>query len=185
MRSVRGKVAEAEVVVGHGEHLRGELLVIGLASPFDVAGAPAGVDGFPIAIVDFHGIPGVVGILCRNRRAGCERGGESKALAMATYHYGLKTSFCGKSSEEACVAFTDGEAAGECGSGCGRFDSVVEEGNHVVLDIVMQPGEYTASLIGGGRERSYQLQGQPVERGDRLTREFCSVGIRSREVAAD
>ena len=54
-------MAEAEIVVGHGEHFGRELFVVGLAGTGDVSGAPAGVDGFPVAVVDLDGVPGVVG----------------------------------------------------------------------------------------------------------------------------
>ena len=95
LRSVGGEVAEAEVVVGHGEHLGRELLVVRLTGAGDVAGAPAGVDGFPVPVVDLHRVPGVVGIFCRHRCARCEGGGESESFAVAAHDHGLEASFAG------------------------------------------------------------------------------------------
>jgi len=57
---VLGEVARAEFDVGHGEEGWGEGFVIRLAFAVDGSGAPAAVDEFPLSVVDFDGVPGVV-----------------------------------------------------------------------------------------------------------------------------
>ncbi len=88
-------MAQAKVVVGHGEHFGRELLVVGLACAGDVAGAPAGVDGFPVAVVDLYGVPGVVGGFGGHGRAGGEGGGEAEAFAVAAYDDRFEAGFAG------------------------------------------------------------------------------------------
>lgn len=59
MGAVGGEVAEPEGGVGHAELARGEVFVVRLAPAGDVARAPAGVDEFPVLVVDLDGVPGV------------------------------------------------------------------------------------------------------------------------------
>ena len=59
--AVGGEMAEPEGRVGHAELARGEVFVVRLAPAGDVARAPAGVDEFPVLVVDLDGIPGVTG----------------------------------------------------------------------------------------------------------------------------
>lgn len=56
---IGGEVAEPEGGVGHGKLARGKVSVVWLALAGDVAGAPAGVDEFPVVVVDLDGVPGV------------------------------------------------------------------------------------------------------------------------------
>lgn len=60
MGSVLGEVARAKFDVGHGEEGRGEGFVIRLAFAADVSGAPTAINEFPLPVVDFDGVPGVV-----------------------------------------------------------------------------------------------------------------------------
>ena len=63
------EVAEPEFIVVHGEEPRRKVFVVGFALSGDIARAPAAVDELPFAVVDFHGIPGVVGTFRRDRRS--------------------------------------------------------------------------------------------------------------------
>ena len=66
-----GEVFEAEVFVGFGEFLGGE--VAGVFVGAYVAGAPAGVEELPFAVVYFDGVPCVVEVLWRAGLAWFER----------------------------------------------------------------------------------------------------------------
>lgn len=66
---IGGEMAEAEVFVGHGEEGGSERFGVGFSFAADVAGAPAAVDQLPFAIVDFDGVPGVVGMFGWDGRA--------------------------------------------------------------------------------------------------------------------
>ena len=61
---------------------------------------------------------------------------------------GFETAFGGDGGEEAGVAFADGEARLEGGDWGGRLDGVVEEGDDVVGDVVVEPGEDAAGFVG-------------------------------------
>lgn len=52
-------MAEPEGGVGHAELARREVFVVRLPPAGDVARAPAGVDQFPVVVVDLDGVPGV------------------------------------------------------------------------------------------------------------------------------
>ena len=67
---------------------------------------------------------------------------------MAADDDGLEAGFGGEGGEEASVAFANGEAGGECIGGGGGLDSIVEEGDDVVADVVVEPGEYYAGSVG-------------------------------------
>lgn len=159
LRSVAWEVPEAEFVVGHREHARSKLLVVGLACAGYVTGAPTGVDAFPLAVVDLDCVPSVIGVFGRQRGPRRQGGGESEALAMTADDDGFHAGFGGYSGEETGVAFTDGKACGEGGSGSRGLDIVIEEGYDVILDVVMEPGEDTASLVGWRWEWGGQLGG--------------------------
>ena len=57
--AVGGEMAEPEGGVGHAELAGGEVFVVRLPPAGDVARAPAGVDEFPVGVVDLDGVPGV------------------------------------------------------------------------------------------------------------------------------
>ena len=145
---IRREMAEAEFLIGHGEEARLELLAVGFARAGDVAGAPAGVDEFPFAVVDLDRVPRVVAAFRRDGRVG-RQGGVAEAFAVAADDEAFEAGFGGEGGEEAGVAFADGEAGLQRGGGRGGFDGVVEEGDGVVGDVVVQPGEDGAGFICG------------------------------------
>jgi len=49
----------------------------------------------------------------------------------------------------------------------------------------VEPSEYAAGLVGGGRERGGELSCEPVEGGDGLAGELLGVCVWDGEVAAD
>lgn len=144
------EMAEAKFVVGHCEMPGCEFLRVFLFVEADVARAPAGVDEFPFAVVDFDGVPGVVHAFGGDGLTRFERG-ETGAFAVAGYDEGFEAGFCGEGGEEAGVAFADGEACGEGVGWGGGLDAVVAEGFDVVGDVMVEPGEDCAGLVGGGR----------------------------------
>lgn len=60
--SIGGEMTNAEIVIRHGEHAWCELFVVGLAGAGDVAGTPAAVNELPLAVINLHGVPGVIGV---------------------------------------------------------------------------------------------------------------------------
>lgn len=78
---------------------------------------------------------------------------------MAGDDEGFEAGFGGEGSEEAGVAFADREAGGEGAGGVGGFNGFVAEGDDVVGDVVVEPGENGSSLVGGRCERADQLGG--------------------------
>ena len=78
---------------------------------------------------------------------------------MTAYDNGFETGFAGYCCEETGVAFADCEAGGERGGGGRRLDVVVEEGDHIVRDVVMEPSEDRPSLVGGREKRGGELGG--------------------------
>lgn len=88
------EMREAKFVVGHDEMTRGELLVVRLSFSVDVSRAPATVNQFPFAVINFHRIPGVVRALGGDRCAGrCAR--KPEPFAMTTDHDAFETAFGG------------------------------------------------------------------------------------------
>ena len=61
---------------------------------------------------------------------------------------GFETAFGGDGGEETRVAFADGEARLEGGEWGRRLDGVVEEGDDVIGDVVVEPGEDAAGFVG-------------------------------------
>lgn len=155
---VGGEVAEAELVIRHGEMARGEFLSVFLVADADVAGAPAGVDELPFTVVDLDGVPGVSAVFGRDGLAGLEWR-ETGAFAVAADDEGLETGFGGEGSEETSVTFADGEAGGKSPGGSRGFDGLVAERDDVVCDIVVEPGEDSTGLVSWGGERRDELGG--------------------------
>ena len=98
---------------------------------------------------------------------------------MAADDDGFEAGFGGYGGEEAGIAFADGEAGGEGFGRGGGFDGVIEEGDDIVRDVVVKPGEYYSGFVCYRREGARQLVCEPVNRGDRFTREFGSMGVRT------
>ena len=67
---------------------------------------------------------------------------------MAADDDGFEAGFGGEGGEKASEAFADGEAGGERVGWGGWLDSIVEEGDDVVADVVVEPGEYGAGFVG-------------------------------------
>lgn len=175
-------VAEAEFGVGHCEEGWREGFVIGLAFAADVAGTPAGVNEFPFAVVDFDGVPRVA-LGHRGDGRAWREGGEAVAFSVAADDDGFEAGFGGYGGEEAGIAFANGEAGGKGFGRGGGFDGVVEEGDDIVRDVVMKPGEDRSGFVCCRREGTRQLVREPVDRGDGFTREFSSMSVRTREVS--
>ena len=158
MGLVLREMAFAELGVAHGEEGRREGLIIRLPLAGDVSSTPAGVDEFPLPVIDSDRIPGMPLRLTRDRGAGRE-GRETVSFPVPTDDKGFKPRFCGDGGEEGGIAFTDGETSGESGGGGGWFDGVIEEGDGVVGDVMVEPGKYRAGFVGGGGEGRRQLVG--------------------------
>lgn len=103
---VFGEVLDAEFFVGHGEVSRFEALDVRHPGALDMAGAPACVDEFPLAVVDADGVPGVAGVVGWEGSTGSERG-VAKALAVATDDDAFKAGVGGEGGKEGGVAFAD------------------------------------------------------------------------------
>lgn len=145
------EVAEAEVVVAHCEVAGREGFVVGFPLAGDVARAPAAVDQFPFAVVDLHCVPGVVAALCRYALAWRERC-MPVPFTMSAHHDTFHARFSRQRSKETSIAFADCETGLQHRGGRGGFDGVVEEGDGVVGDIVVEPGEDRTGFICGRRE---------------------------------
>lgn len=166
VRAIGREVTQAEFVIGHGEHARGEVFRVRLPGPVDVSRAPAAVQKFPFPVVDLDGVPCVCAVLPRDGVPRFQRG-EGIPLAVAADDDGFETGFRSDGGEEAGVAFADGQTGGEGRGRGGGLDIVVEEGDGVVGDVVVEPGEDAAGLIClRVCERAGQLCGQPVKRWD-------------------
>ena len=77
---------------------------------------------------------------------------------MPTYDDAFKTNLRGECGEEAGVAFADCETALKGTDWGGGLNIPVEEGDGVVSDVVVKPGEYASCLVRCGREGSCQLR---------------------------
>lgn len=109
--------------------------------------APACINEFPFAVIDLDGVPSVSAVFDWNWLARLE-GREASAFAMAANDKGFEAGFRCDGGEEASVAFADGKACAEGVGGSGGFDSIVAEGDDIVGDIVMEPGEDSTGLVG-------------------------------------
>ena len=98
----------------------------------------------------------------------------------------FEADFAGEGSKKACVTFADGKARVESAHRGGGLNIAIEKRNGVIGNIMVEPGKDSASLVcrGVGEGRG-KLAGKPVQRGDRLTGEFCRVDVRSSEVATE
>ena len=152
MGFVLWEMAFAELGVAHCEEGRRERFVIRLSFARDVSSAPARVDEFPLPVIDSNRVPRMPLRLLRDRRAWRE-GRETIPFPMAADNKGFEPRFCSNGGEEGSVAFADGEAGRKGGGRSGGFDSVVEEGDGVVGDVVVEPGEDCAGFVGGVVER--------------------------------
>ena len=177
-------MAEAEIVVGHCEVAGREGLVVGFALAGDVARAPAAVDQFPLPVVDLDCVPGVVAALWRHALA-WPQSCMPIPFPMSANHDTFHARFGRQRCEEPSIALADCETGLEHRGGRGGFDSVVEEGDGVVRDIVVEPGEDRAGFICGRGEGGCQLRCETVEGGNGLAGEFGGVGVWRGEVAAD
>ncbi len=155
---VGGEVAKAELVIGHGEMTGSELFGVLLVADADVAGAPAGVDELPFTVVNLDGVPGVGAVFGRDGLAGLEWR-ETGAFAVPADDERLETGFGGEGSEETGVTFADGEAGGQSPGGSRGSDGVVAEGDDVVGDIMVEPGEDSSGLVSWRGERRDELGG--------------------------
>lgn len=145
-----------KLVVRHREETRGEVLVVRLATAADVPSTPTAIDKLPFAVIDLDGVPCVA---LGFRRQGCARrqSSETIAFSMASNDYRFEPGLGGESREEGGVAFADGKS---CREGVGRsrgFDSVVEEGDDVVGDVVVKPGEDSTGFVRYRGERGGEL----------------------------
>lgn len=139
-------MVEPEFVIRHREELGGEVLVVRLAAAADVASAPAAIDELPFAVIDFDGVPCVALFFGRERCVGLQSG-ETIAFSVASDDDRFEPDLGGERGEESGVAFADGESGCESVGWCGGLHGVVEEGDDVVGDVVVQPSEYSSGFV--------------------------------------
>ncbi len=72
---------------------------------------------------------------------------EPEAFSMASNDYRFKPDLGGESREECGVAFADGKSCRESVGRSRGFDGVVEEGDDVVGDVVVKPGEDSTGFV--------------------------------------
>ncbi len=85
------------------------MFVVWFSLPTHVSSAPAGVDEFPVAVVDFDGVPGVACTL-RRQRVPWLQGRETEAFAVAADDYAFQPGFGSEGSKKPGIAFADCEA---------------------------------------------------------------------------
>lgn len=127
---------QAELVIRYVEMIRFEALLVWLTFSADVASAPAGIDEFPGAVVDFDDVPGVIGGEWWHCGSGRERR-VSVTFPMAGDDDRLEASVCCECGEETSITFTNCKSGGKGAGGCRRLNAVVEESVDVIADVVV------------------------------------------------
>lgn len=143
--AVLREVLPPKQLVAHRK-LRGiKLAFVRLAA--EVARAPARVNELPVAVVDAHGVPRVAGRVGRWRRLAVFDRLEAEALSVPSHHDALQAGALGDGFVGAGVAFAYSFAGEDC-LGCSSSGGTPgEEARHVVVDVVVAPGKYRASLV--------------------------------------
>lgn len=150
---VRGKMPETELVIVGSEVTGGKLLLVGLTLAADVAGAPTGIDEFPLAVVNFHGAPSMVSALGWDQTTRWNRI-KAVSLTVTANHDTPHSGFAGDGGEETGIAFADCQTAGEGRCRGRRLNAIVEEGVDIVRYIMMKPCEDDTGLVCCGWEWS-------------------------------
>jgi hypothetical protein len=116
----------------------------------DIAGAPTRVDELPFSTVYAYCVPSVTcGIPWWGALAGFH-GGVAVAFAVPGYNAAFEAGFQSDGGVKASVTSTYSQAGVDGVLRLGAFDFLAEEGDGVVGDVVVEPGEDCSGFVGGG-----------------------------------
>ena len=177
-------MVHAKLLVRHREQVRPEVLAVAFL-PADRARAPGRIHQLPAAVVEPDGRPGVVAGVCRHGGVGSQRL-VPESFAVPADDDALEPGVRRERGVQAGVPLAHGNAGGK-GRGRRRLlDGAVEVVVRVVGDVVVQPGEDDARLVGEAVKGRGQLVREPAQVGVRngLARVESCVCVRGGEVAA-